>query len=170
MSTITPIAKRTPITSMDRWIIAIGALKMVEALLCILLGIGAIKLLHKDLVDEVTRIITALRLDPEGRLVNLILDKVALISPHMLKQISVGIFFYAGLHTLEGVGLVLRKKWAEYVTLILTASFLPWEFFEILRHFTWIKIVLTAINLLVVVFLVFYVQKREKTRDRESGR
>ena len=31
---------------MDRWVIAIGALKMVEALLCILLGIGAIKLLH----------------------------------------------------------------------------------------------------------------------------
>ena len=156
---------------MDRWIIAIGALKMVEALLCILLGIGAIKLLHKDLIDEATRFITALRLDPEGRFVNLILDKVALISPHMLKQISVGIFFYAGLHTLEGVGLVLRKKWAEYVTLILTASFLPWEIFEILRHQTWIRIGLTVINLAVVIYLLYYVQARmrERRQRRHAG-
>jgi uncharacterized membrane protein (DUF2068 family) len=154
---------------MDRWIMAIGALKMVEALLCILLGIGAIKLLHKDLIDVATRIITALRLDPEGRFVNLLLDRVALISPHMLKQISVGIFAYAGLHTLEGVGLVLRKKWAEYVTLILTASFLPWEFFEIIRHFTWIKVVLTGINVLVVLFLVFYVRIREESRAQRTG-
>jgi uncharacterized membrane protein (DUF2068 family) len=153
---------------MERWIIAIGALKMIEALLCILLGIGAIKLLHKDLVDLATRIITALRLDPEGRFVNLFLDKVALISPHQLKQISVGIFCYAGLHTLEGVGLVLRKSWAEYVTLILTASFLPWEFFEILRHFTWIKIVLTLINVLVVLFLVFYVKMRQEQRASQG--
>jgi uncharacterized membrane protein (DUF2068 family) len=150
---------------MDRWIIAIGALKMVEALLCILLGIGAIKLLHKDLVDVATRIITALRLDPEGRFVNLILDNVALLSPHRLKMISAGIFFYAGLHTLEGVGLVLRKKWAEYVTLILTASFLPWEFFEIIHRFAWIKIVLTLINVLVVLFLVFYVQMRARAHE-----
>ena len=148
---------------------AIGALKMVEALLCILLGIGAIKLLHKDLMDVATRIITALRLDPEGRFVNLLLDRVALISPHMLKQISVGIFAYAGLHTLEGVGLVLRKKWAEYVTLILTASFLPWEFFEIIRHFTWIKVVLTGINVLVVLFLVFCVRIREESRAQRTG-
>jgi uncharacterized membrane protein (DUF2068 family) len=164
MSTSTSIAKRAPVSAMDRWIIAIGALKMVEAILCILLGFGAIKLLHRDLVDLATRVITALRLDPEGRFVNLFLDKIALISPHQLKQISVGIFFYAGLHTLEGVGLVLRKRWAEYVTLILTASFLPWEFFEIVRHFTWIKIVLTLINVLVVLFLVFYVRMREEQR------
>lgn len=164
MSTTTSIAKRAPVSFMDRWVIAIGALKMIEALLCILLGIGAIKLLHKDLVDVATRIITALRLDPEGRFVNLFLDKIALISPHQLKQISVGIFFYAGLHTLEGIGLVLRKKWAEYVTLILTASFLPWEFFELIRHFTPIKVVLTLINVVVVMFLVFYVRIREEQR------
>jgi uncharacterized membrane protein (DUF2068 family) len=169
MSTSTPTAKHQHIAGVDRWLIAIGALKLIEAILCILLGIGAIKLLHKDLVDVATRIITGLRLDPEGRLVNLILDNVALISPHRLKQISVGIFFYAGLHTLEGMGLVLRKVWAEYVTLILTASFLPWEIFEIVRHVTWIKIVLTLINVLVVLYLVFHVRMRARNRQMSGA-
>ena len=59
---------------------------------------------------------------------------------------------------LEGVGLVLGKVWAEYVTLILTASFLPWEVIEIIRHVTWIKVVLLLVNLAVVIYLVFYVQ------------
>jgi len=144
---------------------AIGGLKMVEALLCILLGIGALKLLHKDLVDVATRLVTGLRLDPEGRFVNILLDKVALISPHRLKQISLGIFAYAGLHTLEGVGLLLRKTWAEYVTLILTASFLPWEFFEILRHATWIKVGLSLVNVVVVIFLFIYVRSRARERS-----
>ena len=169
MPTTTHSAKHQHVATIDRWLIAIGALKLIEAILCILLGIGAIQLLHKDLVDVATRIITSLRLDPEGRFVNLILDKLALIDPHRLKQISVGIFCYAGLHSLEGIGLVLRKVWAEYVTLILTASFLPWEFFEIIRHVTWIKIVLTLINVVVVLYLVFHVQMRARTRKMSTA-
>ncbi|MFT4113166.1 DUF2127 domain-containing protein [Silvibacterium sp.] len=145
---------------------AIGGFKMLEALLCILLGIGGLKLLHlhRDLVDVATRVVVELRLDPEGHFVNILLDKIALIGPHRLRQISLGIFAYAGLHTLEGVGLLLRRTWAEYVTLILTASFLPWETFEILHRFTWIKVGLFVVNLLVLAFLLYYVRSRSHAR------
>ena len=64
---------------------------------------------------------------------------------------------------------MLRKIWAEYVTLILTASFLPWEMFEIFRHVTWIKIVLTLLNIAVVVYLVFYVQMKYAAAKRVRG-
>jgi uncharacterized membrane protein (DUF2068 family) len=151
---------------MERWIIAIGGFKMVEAAACILLGIGALRLMHMDLVDVATRFLMRLGLDVDGRLFNQILDRLALVSPHQLKQIGVGIFCYAGLHTLEGVGLLLRKRWAEYVTVILTASFLPLEFFEIVRHFTWIKMAVLAINVLVLVFLIYYVKTKESQRSR----
>lgn len=164
MSTPVSIEKRTHISFSDRWIVAIGVLKLFKAALFVLLGIGAIKLLHKDLVDEVTRFIISLRFDPEGRVVNIVLDKVALINPHRLKEISFAIFAYAALDVIEGTGLVLRKVWAEYVTLILTASFLPWEIFEIIRHVTGVKIVLTVLNALVVIYLVYHVQSRARER------
>jgi uncharacterized membrane protein (DUF2068 family) len=151
---------------MEQWIIAIGVLKLMKAVLFILLGIGAVRLLHKDLVDVVTHFIISLRFDPEGRFVNLILEKVAMISPQRLKEISMAIFAYAALDVLEGTGLVLRKAWAEYVTLVLTASFLPWELFEIIRHVTWVKMVLLALNIVVVLYLVFYVQMRARARLR----
>jgi len=164
MSTSVPVKKNARLSSSERWIIAIGVWKLLETTLFLILGFGALKLLHKDLVDVVTRFIIDLGRDPEGHLANLILDKVALIDPHRLKQISIAIFVGAALHFIEGIGLVLRKVWAEYVTLILTASFLPWEIFEIIRHTTWIKIVLLLLNIAVVVYLVFYVQMSARRR------
>jgi uncharacterized membrane protein (DUF2068 family) len=169
MPTTTPSAnQRSSISSSERWIMAIGIWKLLEATLFIVLGIGALKLLHKDLVDVVTRFVIDLGRDPEGHFVNLLLEKVALIDPHRLKQISLAIFAGATLHLIEGIGLVMRKIWAEYVTLVLTASFLPWELFEILRHVTWLKIVLTVLNFAVVVYLVFHVQM--KARQRRANR
>lgn len=149
----------------DKWLIAIGVFKLLKATLFFLLGVGALRLLHKDLVDEVTRWIISLRFDPEGRFVSLILDKVAMIDPHRLRQISAAVFAYSGLCIIEGAGLVLQKVWAEYVTLVLTASFLPWEVFEIFHHITWIKVGLLSINLLVLAYLFSVVQANIRHRN-----
>ena len=152
----------------DRWIIAIGAFKLLQALLFISLGVGALRLLHQDLMDVAERFILAMRFNPEAHFVALFLEKVALIDPHRLKQISAAVFAIAALDIIEGTGLVLEKVWAEYVTLVLTASFLPWEFFEVLRHATWIRLVLLVINLGVVLYLLYYVNLRMRQR-RERG-
>ena len=79
---------------------------------------GAIHLLHKDLEDEVTRLALRFNFDPESRFVSLLLDKVDLIDAHRLRQISVATFAYSALALTEGVGLLLEKVWAEYLTLI----------------------------------------------------
>jgi uncharacterized membrane protein (DUF2068 family) len=170
MSTSTPVKSHKRVSASERWIIAIGVWKLLEGALFIVLGIGALKLIHKDLVEVVTRFLTDLRFDQESRFVNLILEKVALIDPHRLKQISIAIFAASALHLIEGIGLVLRKVWAEYVTLILTASFLPWEMIEIIRHVTWLRVVLMLLNVAVVVYLVFYVQTSARRRaENEPG-
>jgi uncharacterized membrane protein (DUF2068 family) len=154
----------------DRGIIAIGIFKLLQGFLFVLLGIGAMRLLHKDLMQVAEHFVLAMRFDPEGRFVNLVMDKVALIDPHRLKQISAAIFGIATLDLIEGMGLVLEKAWAEYVTLVLTASFLPWEFFEVLRRATLFRATLLGINLVVVIYLVYYVQARMRERRREGGR
>ena len=64
-----------------------------------------------------------------------------------------------------------ETAWAEFVTLILTASFLPLEAFEILRHDTWIRVALAVINLAVVIYLLYYVKLRiQERRLRRAGR
>jgi uncharacterized membrane protein (DUF2068 family) len=150
----------------NKWLVLIGALKLGKALFLVALGFGALKLLHRDLVDTVMRWFVDMRFDPEGRLVSLVLEKVAGISPHRLRQISIGIFCFAAMDIVEGTGLVLEKWWAEYLTLIVTASFLPWELFEILRHVTRAKIVIALLNLAIVIYLVVYLQARARASLR----
>jgi uncharacterized membrane protein (DUF2068 family) len=156
------------ISAYDRWIVAIGGLKLLEAVLFVLLGVGVIRLLHKDLVDEVVRLLTALRFDPEGRFVSVLLNKVALISPIGLKEISAAAFAHAGLDIVEGVGLIRRKIWAEFVTVTVSAMFLPFEFIALAREVTWTRIGITTVNVAVVIYLIFHVQMR--LRERRMAR
>ncbi len=149
----------------NRWLVLIGAAKLVKAILFVALGFGALRLVHRDLVTVATRWITDLRFDPEGHFIGIILEKLSLINPHRMRVISIGIFCYAAMDTLEGVGLVLGKAWAEYLTLIVTASFLPWEFFEILRKPNWPKMVFSILNIAVVCYLAAYLQRRMRERN-----
>lgn len=154
----------------DRWILVIGAFKLLQALLFILLGIGALRLLHADLPAMTEHfVVDVMRFNPEGHFVKVVLDRVALIDPHRLRQISAVIFSIAALDTIEGVGLMMEKAWAEFVTLILTASFLPWELFELARRVTAIRVGLTAINIAVLLYLVFYVKMRMRERQERLG-
>ena len=154
----------------DQWIIAIGVFKLLQAAAFLLLGFGALRLLHRNVLDIAERWILALRFNPEGHFVSLLLGQVALLDPHRLKQISAAIFLIAALDAIEGTGLVLEKAWAEFVTLILTASFLPWEMVAMFRHPTWIRGGLAIINLAVVLYLLWFVKLRMRERRlRRAG-
>jgi len=141
-------------TSSSGILILIGLFKLLKALLLVVAGIGAIKLLHDGTADTVAHWIRVLRVDPENRFIHGILTKIFRITPKQLRELSVGTFIYAGLFATEGVGLLLRKRWAEYFTVITTGGLIPLEIFELARHFTATKVVVTVINVLIVWYLV----------------
>jgi uncharacterized membrane protein (DUF2068 family) len=89
------------------------------------------------------------------------LNKVDLIDAHRLRQISVATFSYSALALTEGVGLLLEKVWAEYLTLILTVSFLPWELYELFRRPDWFRANLLLINLAVLGYLVWLLRRKK---------
>lgn len=168
MPILNQVRPRARISAYDRWLVIIGGFKLLEAALLVLLGVGVIHMLHQDLGDELTRLFVSLRFDPEGRFASFLIDRASDISPHQLKQISVAIFAHAALDVLEGVGLILRKIWAEFVTITVSAFFLPFEFVALAHHVTWIRIAITAINVAVVVYLVFHVQMRIRERRKQA--
>ncbi|HEY3991003.1 MAG TPA: DUF2127 domain-containing protein [Acidobacteriaceae bacterium] len=158
--------KRAETQRHDRWLIVIGTFKILEGLLFVLLGLGVVRLLHRDIGDLLVRAALALRIDPESHFVNILLDKVQLLTPHKMRLISAGIFLKAGLDFVEGIGLAMEKTWAEWLTIGLTASFLPLEIFEIIRYFTWVKVGVTLINVLVLLYLIWVQQLRLRAHQR----
>ena len=144
----------------DNGLLLIGLFKLAKSMLFFCIGVGAIHFLHKDLSDEVVRLATALRFDPESHFVSLLLDKVDLIDVHRLREIGIATFAYSAVALTEGIGLLRRKVWAEYLTLVLTASALPWEIFELLRRPTWFRFYLFVINLCVLWYLLWLLKKK----------
>jgi uncharacterized membrane protein (DUF2068 family) len=135
-------------------LILIGLFKLFKALLLIAVGIGAIKLLHKDIVSTVVHWTQLLRVDSDNRFVHGMLVKIFHATPKQLKELSVGTFLYAGLFATEGIGLLLRKRWAEYFTIVTTSGLIPLEIFELARHFSATKLVVAFVNTLIVWYLV----------------
>ena len=145
----------------DRGLLAIGLFKLAKSVFFFFVGIGALHLLHKDLGDEAMRLATALRFDPEGHVVNLLMEKVDLIDAQHLRQIGLATFAYSGLALTEGIGLMNGKAWAEYLTLGLTVIFLPWEIYELIRHPGWLRVALLVANLLVLAYLLWILRRKK---------
>jgi len=138
----------------------IAVFKLLKGVLLVAVGIGAVKLLHRDVADTVTHWINILRVDPDNRLIHAFLDRVLQVRPNQLKALSAGTFIYAGLLLTEGTGLLLRKTWAEYFTIITTAGLIPVELYELARHFIAVKVIVLTVNVAIVVYLVLCVRRR----------
>ncbi|HUV68976.1 MAG TPA: DUF2127 domain-containing protein [Terracidiphilus sp.] len=160
-----PVAKHR---THNKWLVMIAAYKLLQALLIALIGVGARHLLHKDVGDELATLADHMHFNSEWHLVTFVLDKASLVNDPLLRRIGLVAFSFAAISMIEGIGLYLEKIWAEYLTLAITASFLPWEIFEIFRHITAIRVALLALNLLVFLYLLKLVSNREKQKARQS--
>jgi uncharacterized membrane protein (DUF2068 family) len=72
-----------------------------------------------------------------------------------LDLVTLGLLAYGLLEGVEGVGLWRAKRWAEYLTVVATAAFLPLEVYELTKHVTPTKVVAFVLNIAVVVYLLW---------------
>jgi uncharacterized membrane protein (DUF2068 family) len=83
------------------------------------------------------------------------LDRLFTTSSTNLHLLGAIFLAYALVEGIEAVGLWLTRRWAEYLTFVVTASLLPFEIYELTNKLSPFKIVAFAINVAVVVYLLF---------------
>ena len=149
-----PSKKRAKKQESASGLILIGLFKLLKAVALIAVGIGALRFLHKDLAQSLAHWIEVLRVDPDNRFIHRLVEKAFSVNPKQLKELSVGTFFYASLLLTEGVGLLLRKAWAEYFTVITTTALIPLEVYELTRRLTFTRLFVLAVNIIIVLYLV----------------
>jgi uncharacterized membrane protein (DUF2068 family) len=140
-------------------LLLIALFKLIKGILLLAVGIGALKLLHRDVAQTVAHWVDILRVDPDNRLIHGLLARVLSVTPGQLRAASAGTFVYAGLLLTEGLGLLFRKRWAEYFTIITTAGLIPIELYELSRRVTTAKVAVLVINVAIVAYLVRRVRK-----------
>lgn len=70
--------------------------------------------------------------------------------PTTLALVLIG---YALLEGTEGVGLYMRRRWAEYLTVFATGLLIPYEVWEVIHRVTLFKIGGLIVNVAVVAYL-----------------
>jgi uncharacterized membrane protein (DUF2068 family) len=132
----------------------IGAFKLAKGLILVVVGLGTLHLVHRDLSETAVTITRRFHLNPANRYLDLALSRFLSLDARQLRQISAGTFCYAALLLTEGVGLLLRRRWAEYFTVIVTGSFIPLELYELTRRISTTRIIVLAVNVAIVWYLV----------------
>jgi len=106
----------------------------------------------------ISRIIEQLDLDSGSNLLKEAISDLVLrfvgISQSSLVALAVGSLIYGVIESAESIGLVLKRRWAEYLVVLATAFFIPVEIVELARNPTLLKAAAFVINVIVVVYLV----------------
>ena len=137
----------------------IGAFKLFDGVLLLVAAVGALKLVNGDVVAQAQRLVTTLHVDPNNHYLQKLLSYLPGLDRRKLEEISAGGFLYSGLLLTEGVGLWLRKRWAEYLTVIVTGLFIPLELYELARGFSPGKLALLVVNAAIVAYLIYQLRQ-----------
>ncbi|HXI84811.1 MAG TPA: DUF2127 domain-containing protein [Verrucomicrobiae bacterium] len=146
----------------DVGFIVIGVFKLVKGALLLAFGLGALSLIHKDATEVIRHWAHVFQVDTDSKFVQYWLVEIGLVQKRDLPLVVTTSLFYSALLSTEGVGLLMEKVWAEYLTSIITASFIPIEIYALVRHTTVVRICLLLANALVVTYLVLRLGQRKR--------
>ena len=144
-----------------RALFAIAIFKWLKGAILLAVAAGAISLFHKDVQSHVEHWISACRIDPENRYIAGALEKLDLVHTRELKELSFLSAVYAAIFLTEGTGLALRKRWAEYLTIVATGLLIPVEIYELWKSPSILKGLFLFGNIAIVAFLVWIVRSKE---------
>lgn len=153
----------------------IAAFKLVKATLLIAAGVGAFKLLNPAVEERLRQWLLALSFAYGRPFLLHLLARVSGLSDKRLGALGIVAFAYSALFFTEGIGLWLAQRWAEYLTVIATASLVPVEVYGVARGASTIKIAALLTNLAMVAYLVYRLWHDRKTASvhapvRDRGR
>lgn len=138
--------------------------KVLKATVLVVIGFKLLTLLGRDVHEWALDFVNRHAIGSANRYVQAVLDRLAGVGDLQIKQFSIAAFLYAGILYVEGIGLWLQKRWAEYLTAIATALFIPVEIYEIYERPTWVRLAALGIN----IFIVWYLSTR--LRDEKAER
>jgi uncharacterized membrane protein (DUF2068 family) len=136
----------------------IAIFKFIKAVLLILTSYGVHRLLDPQLLEKIRVWSGTLTDRVDQRLILRALSWVEGLGADKLHLVIAVTIAYTAVVLVEGTGLWLRRRWAEWVTVIATTSLIPFELWELIMRPAgrrWTVAVTLAVNLLIAAYLVF---------------
>jgi len=140
----------------------IGVAKLFKAAVLLVVGFFILHVIrvNGNAHDILQDFVNAVRLDPHNEYIHGLLEKALGVQEGTLRWISAGTLIYSGLYLVEGMGLLFDKGWAEWMTVVTTAGFIPFELYEVSKHATPGKLLIVILNFAILVYIAMRLRWR----------
>ena len=155
----------------DFWLTVIGIGKLIKVAILLSVGVAALLAVNHRPPELLAHVANFVGVDHNSRHLHQLIAKVSGVTPKKLEAVGLGCFVYAALFATEGIGLLTKKRWAEYFTIVITLSFVPLELYEIVHHASIPKVVTLLLNVAVAIYLIVRVrrQRHEGSEGHEGS-
>jgi uncharacterized membrane protein (DUF2068 family) len=134
----------------------IAVYKLVKACIALSGGILFWKLGRQDLGEVAHILIHRCHISPGSWLATAIVERMTHIKPDHMRFAALVALLYAVLYCVEAVGLLMQKRWAEWLTVVQTSLLIPLE----LRQLVHPPRLLPTLALVASVGVVAYLIRR----------
>src|SRR6202162_2988343 len=140
----------------------IAVYKLVKVLLLLALAYGEVRLSDASLIHKLVTWASARPLGLEHKVVTGLLEWFSGLSASRVHALRMVTLAYAAVFATEGVGLWMQKRWAEWLTTIITASLIPLEVWVLIFRPNIGRAAVLVANTAIVIYLVWHVRSKTK--------
>jgi uncharacterized membrane protein (DUF2068 family) len=132
----------------------IAVYKLAKVLALLAAAYGVLRLRDASFIARVYSWAATLPYGLEHDLVTRGLGWFSGLSPARVEMYGGAVLAYAAVFATEGIGLWMRKRWAEWLTIIVTGSLIPLEIWEVSMRPTFGKASVLVVNVAIVWYLI----------------
>lgn len=133
----------------------IAVLEAAKGILVLLVGVGLLSLLHRDVGEMAAHLVRSFHLNPARRYPFIFLQAASQVTDAKLWALAGGATAYATVRFIEAYGLWHQRVWAEWFALLSGSLYLPWELYEVVEHATIGTEVVLLLNTVIVLYLLY---------------
>jgi uncharacterized membrane protein (DUF2068 family) len=133
---------------------SVAAIEAVKGLLVLTVGFGLLASFHRDAQHFAERLVGHLHLNPAKHDPQVFIDAIAQFNDSRLWRLAALAGTYAIFRLAIAWGLWQRRSWAEWLTVLSAAIYIPFEIRSLMRGVTPLHLGMLAINLLIVAVMI----------------
>lgn len=146
------------------WLLPVFAVeRLLRAVVLVSVGLVLLTHAHADWADLARRFAERVGLDPSHNETGRLISGLGGFGVRRAQRDGAIAIGYGLLETVEGYGLLRRRRWGEYLTIVSTALLLIPEVQELFKHPTGLKVGGLVLNVIIVVYLVIRLLRRRRT-------
>jgi uncharacterized membrane protein (DUF2068 family) len=163
-----PEPQKTYVESHAAGLRSVATFEAIKGILVLAAGFGLLSFLDGNLQEAGEHFVRSMHLNPAHKYPQIFLQALTEVSDKNLTVLALGAAGYAALRFIEAYGLWYQRTWAEWLAIISCSLYLPFEIYALFRGVTDFKVTITAINVLMLGYLIWVRAHEHRARKLDS--